>query len=1327
MKKLIYILILVCAGTVSGYDRDIYPSSNRKYYRPDPGNQLKHKLLSVTHSDTTATTAVKGDIIYALTGGDWRDLPIGDNNDMLGITAGLPSWNSQTFIDHGSLAGLADDDHTQYLRTDGTRDLIGDWVIATNSITLTAGTLTAADGVFTNSLVTIDNAGSGNSELLFKRSGAGQFDVLLRNAGGDFIILGGSDGDTPTKEFIHMHNTGNIGIGDALPLEKLSVNGNISVTGVIIAPGGTFGESLHLFGTSEDELSCKAYYTGFTNPGGGTPFSIRATGTATATATYTIEIIAMDNADVWTGLGTKEGAVFDYNNTPTNNTIIVDGDVTTLIQTNDTFGISNSTSHDQPAGTYTVSGTSFAADVTTITVSGTPFTPDDGQGTITVDDYINYFRWDDGGAPSGNIATVSGFYDLGDGISFALADPDSDGVLVLTDTYSFDATASPLTAFKVDTTNLETTISQTIKLAYDSSVNARITTNSAGNIKSESDATDAQFIFGNSSIAVSFTESVSLIANLEGLFDFASGKIVFQREGVYDDPSHADSSLKFYTATNNVDRLALTLSSNLLATFQGAINCGAGITIGSTVITAGSITDSGGIISFRPIFASDDSLLLSSDGNDLTLATAGGANLTIIADGGGIDFDNENLITTGTLGAGAITGTSLLSSVFGTAAAPSITFSSDLNTGMYHGTGGDQLGFSIGGSPKIFIAVANTQFLNHISLFTKNHNTLNSSLDLQRRRSSSPNKVQNGDILGELKFSGWGSAYQISSKILVTATETFESTTSASKIEFQTTPTTTITPLTRLTINADGFVNIGDGTNETVISATGDITQAGTAVATIGDTVAAALTIGTGAAGVDYIQTWVGENSTGLMTWMEDEDHFQFADEVIFDGNIGIGTSIPQKNLHIESGVPTIRMSDNNAATDQAVATLIDFYRANNTNRVGFVGMESSSNDNLKISTDYAAGQLTLGTGSNVTALTIDSTGNVGIGLTTIDANYKLIVRRAANVNLGIGLQSSELAIAAFNDAISANIPMRFYASEFNLLNGKVGIGVIDPDTKLEIFDTGTQLKLSYDADNHTAFATGSDGNLTITTVDSGGAAGDITLSPDGIVISTVDVRVNGQLEVGNGTTGQPSYFGDGGPNGGNTNYTALSTTGVQTMSGTARVMRSIDLEPILAKRPSANPPAEGTEDSFPTHDFSPTTDESVFFHLELGHDYAAAGTIHVHFDFFVDVADPCATSVVWGVEYKKLSTGDNFDFDLGTTIAYTQTSVTLGTPANDKKIHQSAEINLTTTGFVAGDYILLRLFRDADGTGGTDDFPRDSRVIDYHIEYLSDKIGEAI
>jgi len=53
--------------------------------------------------------------------------------------------------DHGGLSGLTDDDHTMYWESDGSDDATGDWTLDTNSITLTAGTLTAdtiTDGTF---------------------------------------------------------------------------------------------------------------------------------------------------------------------------------------------------------------------------------------------------------------------------------------------------------------------------------------------------------------------------------------------------------------------------------------------------------------------------------------------------------------------------------------------------------------------------------------------------------------------------------------------------------------------------------------------------------------------------------------------------------------------------------------------------------------------------------------------------------------------------------------------------------------------------------------------------------------------------------------------------------------------------------------------------------------------------------------------------------------------------------------------------------------------------------------------------------------------------
>ena len=183
-------------------------------------------------------------------------------------------------------------------------------------------------------------------------------------------------------------------------------------------------------------------------------------------------------------------------------------------------------------------------------------------------------------------------------------------------------------------------------------------------------------------------------------------------------------------------------------------------------------------------------------------------------------------------------------------------------------------------------------------------------------------------------------------------------------------------------------------------------------------------------------------------------------------GNVGIGTTSPQKDLHIQSIVPTIRMSGSNAATDQAVATLIEFYRANNTNRVGFLGMASSSNDDLRIATDYAAGQIKLGTGSNVTALTIDSSQKIGIGTSSPGDKFHVLDTRTANESAALFIQhtGSTPAGASYGIVVEktgatsrTNVGASFSAAgadnNYGLLvpDGKVGIGTTSPSEKLEV------------------------------------------------------------------------------------------------------------------------------------------------------------------------------------------------------------------------------------------------------------------------------------
>lgn len=375
------------------------------------------------------------------------------------------------------------------------------------------------------------------------------------------------------------------------------------------------------------------------------------------------------------------------------------------------------------------------------------------------------------------------------------------------------------------------------------------------------------------------------------------------------------------------------------------------------------------------------------------------------------------------------------------------------------------------------------------------------------------------------------------------------------------------------------------------------------------------------------------------------------------------------------------------------------------------------------------------GTPSTAATLTVSHDGAVAndqLAKMVLDVNTGAgVVERLRLDTAGVkiaGMTTGSVLFTGASGLVSQDNGGLFWDDSFNVL----GIGTNTPDqgnTKLHLFHADSHCKSIIE----TGLAD-KDATLELKTVNqrwqftTNAGEGDKFIFFDATRIANVIVLdLLGNVGI-NTTTPDAKLqvvgdckFGDD-----NTNYASFASDGELTLTGTARVIISQDLEPILATRPIANPPGEGTEDGFLTHDFNATTDESVYFHLELSHNYADAGTIHIHFDFFVDTAPTSAESVVWGVEYKKQSIGDNFDFGTGTTTAYTQTPITTGTPANDKKTHQSGEVSLVTTGFVAGDYILLRLFRDANGTGGTDDYSSDARVIDYHIEYLSDKLGEA-
>jgi hypothetical protein len=97
-----------------------------------------------------------------------------------------PSLLVQTDIDHGSISGLADDDHTQYIRVDGTRAFTGDQSMGGHKITNLANATNNGDAINKSQLdaaVAGVTSGASGSYIPLTDKGAANGVATLDNAG----------------------------------------------------------------------------------------------------------------------------------------------------------------------------------------------------------------------------------------------------------------------------------------------------------------------------------------------------------------------------------------------------------------------------------------------------------------------------------------------------------------------------------------------------------------------------------------------------------------------------------------------------------------------------------------------------------------------------------------------------------------------------------------------------------------------------------------------------------------------------------------------------------------------------------------------------------------------------------------------------------------------------------------------------------------------------------------------------------------------------------------------------------------------------------------
>ncbi len=355
-----------------------------------------------------------------------------------------------------------------------------------------------------------------------------------------------------------------------------------------------------------------------------------------------------------------------------------------------------------------------------------------------------------------------------------------------------------------------------------------------------------------------------------------------------------------------------------------------------------------------------------------------------------------------------------------------------------------------------------------------------------------------------------GDAYQINGASVLNAT-----TLGSSVVNSSLTSVGTLTALQVDNININGSTITSD-TNATV-DATGDIALSadggnvtmddGTTTVFDFDVDNVLLKVMDDADTGDFFSISVGANGATTLTTVDDDaaaaNLIVTADGTVDIDSAGTMTLDSGANIHLEPAAGSHILLDGTIQVDAGVVT----------------GATSITTKELSVLSGDS------GTLSKIIMGLDTSKATIGVAQATdtffTDTAAGDIVVRADDNNSKVHIGAGTSGIAGMVVTEVSNV-------------GKVGIGVADPDAMLEVYGTSTQLKISNNADDFATFAVGTNGDLTITTVDDNAAAADLTFSIDGDIIMTPgggDVKVTGtnpKLTIGDGDAEDTMIVFDG-------------------------------------------------------------------------------------------------------------------------------------------------------------------------------------------------------
>ncbi|GAI66808.1 unnamed protein product [marine sediment metagenome] len=167
-----------------------------------------------------------------------------------------------------------------------------------------------------------------------------------------------------------------------------------------------------------------------------------------------------------------------------------------------------------------------------------------------------------------------------------------------------------------------------------------------------------------------------------------------------------------------------------------------------------------------------------------------------------------------------------------------------------------------------------------------------------------------------------------------------------------------------------------------------------------------------------------------------------------------------------------------------------------------------------------------------------------------------------------------------------------------------------------------------------------------------------------------------------------------------------------------SKVLRHWLIDPTRFRLPAANFPGEAFEGIFYTLDFDRNVEESAYCQEHIPFRWDTTTDIEVIVDWFHTGAD--AGTVVWGIEYKSITTGETF---APPTVTITQTTA-VGTAAN-VLLRTTFTSKILAANLAPEDVIAIRFYRKAADAADTLD--EDARVVNVHFHFTMDKFGKDI